>query len=259
MQKALFQLSMGQGPDIVLLHGWGLNHGIWLPIAESLKQDYRVTLIDLPGFGNSQSLVPEAYTLEVVTEQIERQLPQSCIVVGWSLGGLVAQQLALISDKVSALVLVASTPKFVEEHNWPGIKPQVLSMFQKQLTRDFAQTLERFLAIQAMGSETPQADLRKIKALIQDLPLPDTQALIGGLQILEQADLRADIINIQQPCLKIYGRLDSLVPVKAMQLITELQPQAEQVVLRKASHGPFISHPQEFVDCLAHWLQKLPS
>jgi len=257
MQDPLFQLSMGQGPNIVLLHGWGLNHGIWLPLADALKQDYRVTLIDLPGFGFSHQVLPPSYNLDEVSAMVAKQLPENSIVLGWSLGGLVAQKLALMADNVAALALVASSPKFVESHNWPGIKPNVLAMFQQQLARDFAQTLDRFLAIQAMGSETPKTDLKKIKQLIQDLPLPNETALAGGLQILADADLRPHISAVKQPCLKIYGRLDSLVPAKAHGLISGLQPNAEQVVLNKASHGPFISHPQEFLDCLTQWLQKL--
>ena len=51
-------------PPLVFLHGWGLNHGIWRPLAEQLKANYRVTLIDLPGFGHSSAILPNEYNLQ---------------------------------------------------------------------------------------------------------------------------------------------------------------------------------------------------
>jgi pimeloyl-[acyl-carrier protein] methyl ester esterase len=57
-------------------------------------------------------------------------------------------------ERVQALVTVASSPCFSAQDAWPGIKPEVLAGFQQQLSEDFQRTVERFLALQTMGTET---------------------------------------------------------------------------------------------------------
>ena len=53
----------GQGPDLVLLHGWGMNGAVWHGIAQELAAHYRLHLVDLPGFGNSPLQAGTDYTL----------------------------------------------------------------------------------------------------------------------------------------------------------------------------------------------------
>lgn len=258
MTDRLYSITTGQGPDVVFIHGWGLNHGIWTPLAEKLQQKYRVTLVDLPGFGHSEGQIPSPYSLESICEQVKVILPDSCVLVGWSLGGLVAQSLALDPQvNLRALVTVCSTAKFSAELDWPGIEGKVLAMFQQQLSKNFSATLDRFLAIQAMGSASPKQDLKRIKTLIEKVPMPNPQALAGGLDILADGDLRDKIKHITVPSLRMYGRLDSLVPAGVIEKLTALHPTSEVITLKKASHGPFISHPEEFEQHLTNWLQKL--
>jgi len=180
-----------------------------------------------------------------------------CVLVGWSLGGLVATELArCFPEQVQGLVLVASSPCFVEQPHWPGMQVQVLTQFAKLLVDDPAKTVERFLAIQAMGSETARQDVKTIKAAIQTLPAPDPAALAAGLQLLLEVDLRSTLSHLQQPLAGIYGRLDALVPASQLNELQRLCPHGTWELLPKASHAPFITHPQQFSDWLRHVLQQ---
>ena len=257
MADSLFSLHRGLGKDLVLLHGWGLNSGVWEPISATLQQEFKVTLIDLPGFGRNADNTPSPYTLEAITEQIANAIPDDSIVLGWSLGGLVAQLLACkYPTKVSHLITVASTPKFSQKDAWPGIQSKVLQAFETQLERDFSKTLDRFLAIQAMGSPSARQDIKSIKGFIEQYPIPSELALQSGLTILSDADLREDIATIEQPTLRMYGKLDSLVPKAAVSLISSQQPDADSHIFDHASHAPFISHPKDFLAVLLAWLGK---
>ena len=60
----LFVHTQGRGPDVVLLHGWGLHGGVWARIADHLAADFTVHSVDLPGHGASAH--PEDYTLDKV-------------------------------------------------------------------------------------------------------------------------------------------------------------------------------------------------
>ena len=253
-----------QGQDIVLLHGWGVNNQVFSPLKNALHQ-YRVHYVDLPGFGLSPNINGG---ITQWAQALAEQLPPQAIWIGWSLGGLIASQVAIdYPDSVAALVTIASSPCFMaresflaheKDHStpsWSGIQPDVLAQFSSQLDRNLSRSVERFLAIQAMGSDNPKSEIQQIKSLVLSKPLPTQQGLSQGLDMLAQVDLRATITQIQQPWLRIWGRLDSLVPRKIISLLPSSN-NIEDVLLHKASHAPFISHPDAFLDHLLPWLTK---
>ena len=122
------------------------------------------------------------------------------------------------------------------------------------LTRDLPLTVERFLAIQAMGSEHARNDIRQLRHWLAERPAPQLAALEAGLGLLADVDLRDALVGLDLPWLRIYGRLDSLVPKAAIPLLDERYPASHSLVLEKASHAPFISHPQQFVEIIRHFV-----
>ncbi|WP_227318527.1 pimeloyl-ACP methyl ester esterase BioH [Cedecea davisae] len=249
----LWWKTKGEGKDdLVLLHGWGLNAGVWHNITAELGSHFRLHLVDLPGYGRSKGF--GALTLEQMAETVLAQAPERAIWLGWSLGGLVASQIALLQpERVRGLVTVASSPCFTASGEWPGIKPEVLAGFQQQLSEDFQRTVERFLALQTLGTETARQDARLLKSVVLEQPMPEVEVLNGGLEILRTADLRAALANSTVSHLRLYGRLDGLVPRKIVPLLDERWPQSRSQIFAKAAHAPFISHPNEFCQTLLEW------
>jgi pimeloyl-[acyl-carrier protein] methyl ester esterase len=247
--------SKGQGQDIVMLHGWGMNAAVFSPLHHALLE-YRVHYVDLPGFGLSQ---PQSGGLSSWVEHLVDSLPDNAIWVGWSLGGLVATQAALSHrHKVKALVTIASSPCFMarEEQAWPGIPPQVLAQFAEQLGQDLPRTVERFLTIQAMGSDTAREDIKRLKELVLARPLPSPVALAQGLEMLAEVDLRQELAHLDLPWLRIWGRLDGLVPKRVVAKLPTHHAGIEDIVLSKASHAPFFSHREEFLGHFQGWLGR---
>jgi pimeloyl-[acyl-carrier protein] methyl ester esterase len=254
--KTLWWQTAGTGNcHLVLLHGWGLNAEVWHCISEELASHFTLHLVDLPGFGRSRGF--GAMSLDEMAQQVLDAAPQNAIWLGWSLGGLVASQIALSQpERVRALVTVASSPCFSAQEAWPGIKPDVLASFQQQLSEDFQRTVERFLALQTMGTETARQDARTLKQTVLSLPMPDVEVLNGGLAILKTVDLREPLTALAMPHLRIYGYLDGLVPRKVVPLLDALWPDSESQVIAKAAHAPFISHPVEFCSALIALSQR---
>jgi pimeloyl-[acyl-carrier protein] methyl ester esterase len=153
-------------------------------------------------------------------------------------------------------VTVASSPKFAAFESWRGIKPQVLSMFTQQLQEDFSQTIERFLALQAMGSPSARQDTRVLKSLLLERPQPQFTALDLGLSLLADVDLRDRLHELKMPFLRIYGRLDGLVPAKIAQEVSELAPNSASKVFQHSSHAPFITEPDIFIDELEAFISS---
>jgi pimeloyl-ACP methyl ester carboxylesterase len=96
----------GAGPDLVLLHGWGLPSNVWQPVLPRLAARFRVHCVDLPGYRGSRAIPPARF--DDAVSLLEEALPDEAIVCGWSLGAQLA--IALARRRVRSLVLVSALP-----------------------------------------------------------------------------------------------------------------------------------------------------
>lgn len=253
--------SVGSGLPLVFIHGWGLNSGVWQPCVEKLKKHYQVITVDLPGFGINVDADISPYSLENIAQIIQKSIQQtigrSAVYIGWSLGGLVATEIARSNPQSTlALVTIASSPCFIEQENWPGIPANVLALFHRQLEQDTRKTIENFLKIQAMGSPHVRQDIKEIRDLVMQYQMPSKATLDNSLKFIEQADQRFYLSHIKLPFLRTYGRLDGLVPKKVISQIDALAPDSAKYIFEQASHAPFISEHETFIRILTSWLSE---
>jgi pimeloyl-[acyl-carrier protein] methyl ester esterase len=255
----------GQGRPLVLLHGWGMHGGVWGVAAESLAQSFEVHAVDLPGHGYSGKRetgdgksVLSPLSLDAVVSELSDRFPHPVNVLGWSLGGLIAQHWAMRApETVQRLVLVSSTPCFAARDDWEcGMPQQTLAQFAAELEKDYTATLRRFLALQLRGSENERELLALLRERLFSRGEPDMQALRGGLDILRDADLRAALPEICRPVLAIAGARDKLTPPQASEYMAQAMPHARAVVIEGAAHAPFLSHPQSFMQAVRDFLDE---
>ena len=248
MSNKLFWKVSGQGQDLVLVHGWGMNSAVWQQTVTHLEKKFRVHVVDLPGYGHSREYNVE--TIEEIALALTFSAPKNAIWVGWSLGGLVATYMAIYhTEYVNKLVTVASSPKFSETKSpnlWHGIPAHVLADFSDQLLVNFQLTIERFMLLQTMGTPSARQDALFLKQSILSQPLPNPKSLLVGLQILGDIDLRTELSSISVPILCLYGRLDRLVPVKTTKYIANYLPNSTQYIFKHSSHAPFITEINVF-------------
>lgn len=256
MAVNLYIETTGNGPDLALLHGWGLHGGLWKGVAEALAEHYRVHCIDLPGHGRS-AMIDGSYTVETLASAVASQVPADAHWVGWSLGGMVALQAAASGVRIGKLVLIGASPRFVQGENWPHAIPvEVLENFAEELGNDYRATLMRFLALQARGSERAREELRRLRDEVFAHGEPKAAALAGGLEILRRADLRHTLEDINQPTTLIQGQRDTLVPLGAAMETVQKLPMGNLHIITGAGHAPFISHPDEFIAALTRALYE---
>lgn len=249
--------AQGKGANLVLLHGWGMNSRVFADIAWRLERSFCVHLLDLPGFGIQVAAADRLHDIEGWLKHLEAQLPAECHLLGWSLGGQLATLIALRNpQRIHSLITVSSSPCFVAKEEWPGMQPEVLGNFAQLLVKDPAKTIDRFLAIQAMGSPTAREDIRHLRNEVLSAPLPHPAALALGLHLLETLDLRAELVHLTMPVLQLFGRLDGLVPVAITEKIRALQPAACLEVFAASAHAPFITEPERFVAVVSRFLAQ---
>ncbi|CAC9445972.1 Pimeloyl-[acyl-carrier protein] methyl ester esterase BioH (EC 3.1.1.85) [uncultured Gammaproteobacteria bacterium] len=225
----LYSQTVGQGKDLVLLHGWGFSGELFNLLIEQYKSQYRITTIDLPGHGRSDVV---SGGLSEWCDEIIKILPNNPILLGWSLGGLLAIGIAKKTE-VSGLILLASSPKFVQTKDWVyGIEADNFHQFADALSLNLSKGLRRFVSLQTQN----KAQLKSLNQSIDALPA-SPKALNQGLDILLNSDLRHQFKQLQIPVQIILGNRDTLVPIDIAQWYEQ---QNIPVSVFDTGHLPFL-------------------
>jgi pimeloyl-[acyl-carrier protein] methyl ester esterase len=128
--------------------------------------------------------------------------------------------------------------------------------FGAGLARDYRATIERFLALEAMGSDHARAELRELRSHAFERGEPAMSALESGMRVLESADLRKEIADIAMPSLWIAGRRDRLVDSAAMHWSAERC--GGRFVACDSGHAPFLAHAGALADTLVAFAAESP-
>ncbi len=251
--------STGTGPNLVLLHGWGMHSAVWQPLVKKLSKVFTLHLVDLPGMGLSRTIEP--FHLHAAAEKIAEMLPANADIVGWSLGGQVAMRIALDHpDLVRRLVLVGTTPCYVNKTDWnAGIDPTVFKNFADNVNIDYHKTMTQFLTLQCMGANDARSTVKLLRKKFAERPVPTTYTLQKALNILLEADLRAEVAQLTKPTLLIHGDRDTLAPVQAAHWMMQNLPTGYLRVISGASHAPFLSHQEQFIEAVIQFLEPATS
>jgi len=249
---------IGRGAPLVMLHGWAMHSGVFAPLIERLCEHHELHLVDLPGHGHS----PERGDIDLAgaAARILDAVPPAPWL-GWSLGGLIALQAAAAApDRVQSLIAIASSPRFVRGEDWPqAVSSEIFQQFADELGRDYRGTLERFLSLEAIGSEHGRDVLKTLRACVFERGEPAQSALLQGLEMLGSLDLRHELAALQQSSLWLAGRRDRLVPPAAMRAASALNPRAQFHCIEGAGHAPFISHVEETVAVVREFMDGAES
>ncbi|MDO6562829.1 pimeloyl-ACP methyl ester esterase BioH [Amphritea sp. 1_MG-2023] len=230
-------------PSLVLLHGWGMHSGIWQTLIPELERHYQLTVIDLPGLGQSAECRPAVYDIDSITTLVAAVAPKSAIWLGWSLGGIIAMSFAQrFPERVSRIITLGTSPCFIARDDWPfGMAATTYDQFEVNLKANSGKTLQRFNRLQVQGSGTARADLKILQQIVADAQ-PTDQSLSDSLTLLRQ-DYRELYRRLPLPTLHLLCELDTLAPAAMAEALSTLQTQTQVAVLPGQSHVGFLSAP----------------
>lgn len=247
-----------RAPTFVFLHGWAMTPAVWAPIIAHLP-GRRCIAPALPG--HAGALPAGGGEIAGWAAPLIPTLPPATVLVGWSLGALLALELARRAPQlVRRLVLIGGSARFVADDDglpdgWPGLAPETVAAFRASFSGDPRATLKRFLALQCLGEPDRRGTQALLGAALTPLAgmppdndpaagRPDgaadpvlTAALADGLALLSTADLRPALPAIAQPSLLIHGAHDALMPIAAAHRLAQALPGARLETLADSGHA----------------------
>lgn len=242
----------GQGPCVVFLHGWMCNQSFWREQSELLRrQGYQCLTLDFRGHG--QSDVPlESYSVQQLVCDLREVLKslgiEQMVLVGHSMGGMVAQQFCLEhGEHVVGLVLVTTIAADRDGR-----------LISKRIERDsqhmpFLAAFDRHFD-HWFSSSTPMTVrdwVKKEMCLTCESP---SLALVRSYGCFDQTG-RLQQIGI--PTLVIGTESDDSTPASQCRELAELIPQSQFVFIEGCGHFPMVENPQRLLQQLLTFLQEI--
>ena len=243
--RKLAYRDVGQGPVLVLLHGWAMSSGVFSDNVPALAKHFRLLIPDLPGHGLSDP--GQDYTLSALAAVLKGWLDSlhidDCYLLGWSFGGQLAMQLATDTELIKRMILVSSTPKFCQSADWDHGLPQTqVRTMQRQFQRDTSSTLDAFVGLMFAGEPD---EAQRVVELCEQSVLPEVEAGCEVLKTLRIGDLREQLAKIAVPTMIQHGQRDGIIPVAAGTFLAEQIPNAEASLHADVGHAPFLSSPKQ--------------
>jgi pimeloyl-ACP methyl ester carboxylesterase len=260
----------GTGPVVLLLHGFLLDSSIWAHQFRDLAHQHRVIAIDHRGHGKSLpgvstlSIRRLAADLAAVLEELDLS---KVLLVGHSMGGMVALQLALDSQttvrrQVTGMVLASTLAgPFLQMPGWgnlarvaaPVSARAALLSGRLGVPSALLEDLRYLVSRLGFGGDARPAQVRFVEALHT---ATSSRTLAGLLPSLALFDLFASLGSIEEPVLVVVGSHDRLTPPRAARRMAGVLPHAQLVELARCGHMPMIERPHEFSRMLDEFSAK---
>jgi len=256
-------LTMGEGPDVLLLHGLGGAKSSFFDTAAALSRRYRVHALDLPGFGASSKPTTAPYTARWFAETVLAAMDELGIerahVVGNSMGGRIAIEVGLrYPERVTSLGLLCPAVAFVKRTYHPVVRlmrPE-LGLLPHRFARE--KVAEHFwnLFADPDGIDPSMADVVVDEfQRIYASPGGRIAFLSAARNIYLEAPYGRDgfygrLSQLEPPALFVWGSHDRVIPPAFGRHVARWLPSAEQVVLERCGHVPQVERAEQTGDLL---------
>ena len=248
----LWYEEYGAGTPIVFIHGWCMSSDVWVFQREGLSDFYRVITLDLRGHGKSSECF-DGFQIKGcagdILGLIEHLGLNRAILAGWSLGAQVAIEVSqLNTERVSGLVLISGTPRFVQSHDFPhGLSRPEAEGMAKKVHRNINRALEGFITRMFACEEIRSV---VVDRLLSSVSVPTPEAALQALEALVEADMLDCLTRIDCPTLILHGDCDLICLPQASEFMEMQIPMSQRIVFAGCGHVPFLTQSGKFNACL---------
>jgi pimeloyl-ACP methyl ester carboxylesterase len=225
----LFYVEQGQGIPIVFLHGYPLDHRIWLPVFPCLRKDIHIIAPDLRGHGRSPVHLLDKIKIEKV------------VIAGHSMGGYVTFEFwHKHPDRISGIALVATRANADSEER---------KMDRLQTAEEVMKAGTAKVIISMLTKLTKKTELYpEIRGIMEGISPQGVSGILRG--IANRANASPWLPQINVPTVVIAGRDDQLIPVQESIEMAKKLPDAKLEVIDNAGHLPMMEDPEKVAQCL---------
>ncbi|MDF0528616.1 alpha/beta hydrolase [Tsukamurella sp. 8F] len=250
--------ARGVGPAVVLLHGFLFDRSMWEPQLDALAAaGYRGIAADLVGFGDSvvdRDSVPLTEHADAAADALRRLGVESAVVVGHSMGGQVALDLARRYPELVRAILLSDTFAHLDADAVRAGRRVLADRLATEGTHDYAREfLPAVLGATTLASR-PEVCATAL-AMIERADGPSAAAALRGRA--DRADLSDAARGLTVPALALTGSEDVFDGGKLALGLAEAIPGCELVVLDATGHTPSLEDPAAFDDVLLGFLARL--
>lgn len=248
----------GQGPVLLLLHGFGGSLHNWNEWVEQLKGSYRIVRIDLPGFGLSSPLrrkVHMDWFVDIVKEFVDALGLKFFTLIGNSLGGWAAwEYTARYPESVDKLVLLAAAGFFQDTGKPSGIELMGKEQFRKLLRSGAPKLLVRALAKASFGDKDklPEDLVQRTYLMV------NRSGMLASMIYVASSDARSNLdrlAKIQQRVLILWGGRDRVIPVGHADFFYSDLINSELILYPTVGHVPMMEIPERSLQDLLNFLR----
>ncbi len=253
--RAIRYVDAGTGPTVLLIHGLGLSWHVWAANLTDLVRDHRVIAVDLPGFGGSdprpwgdRDLAPYADDLATLLDRVEAGPPT---VVGHSLGGVVAQWLALrLGSGCHGLLLAASAGMKLSRVRFESLIATVTALRTLFYSPRVADGLLRIPALRQaiLGGLVVNRDAlseKFLRLMLAGYAAPGHWRTICAARG-DRVHQRIGELGV--PTTLVVGGSDRLITPALTRRLAATIPGAAYYEWPDVGHGPQVERPTEFAD-----------
>ncbi|MBW4539698.1 MAG: alpha/beta hydrolase [Myxacorys chilensis ATA2-1-KO14] len=251
----------GSGEPVVLIHGLSMDSSTWFNQVSALSQKYQVIVFDNRGVGQTDA-PHETYSTEMMANDVAALLKflnvDNAHILGFSMGGMIAQTLTLkYPELVKSLLLTATAAQF------PARAKHLVQIWLRMLNENVSletSVRDSFLWVYTNEffehDETVTASVNL--ALNHPHPL-SPQGFAGQVAALMQHDTRSGINQISVPTLVLIGRDEIFIPLEFSEELAAKIPKAELVILERGGHNCWMEFPEQFNQAVMQFLEGVTS
>ncbi|MFX1319165.1 MAG: alpha/beta fold hydrolase [Promethearchaeota archaeon] len=249
----LYVDKQGQGQPLVFIHGWAASHRFWKYQIPYFAENHQVIAYDLRGHGDSEQ--PErGYQVSAHVDDLKILLAKyqiaSPVLIGHSLGGMIALQFALDQSTIPrALVLVGTS-----SHPVDSLKRSIQFSFLRFIIRLSRNRAAKFTEKELFG---PDVDPQLVEWVNAESLRTPTHVILEILQDVKKFNLTARLSDLNIPVLIINGEFDSATTPNSATQMQQLLPQAQIQVVNGAGHNCMLEKPLAFNSILISFLGEL--
>jgi len=247
----LCYVKEGEGIPLVFLHGYPLDHRIWLPVFPFLQKDIQVIAPDLRGHG--QSPAPEGvYSMTLMVEDIIRLLDKlridKAVIAGHSMGGYVTFEFwHLHPDRIMGIALVATRAEADSEER----KLDRLQTAHEAMRIGTAKVVNTML-----NKLTNKTELYpQMKEIMEGISPQGIAGILRGIADRENAT--PWLPQIKVPVVVIAGKEDQIVPLEESIEMVKRLPNGQLEVIDQAGHLPMMEAPLRVAECINDLVRRV--